>query len=44
MSPKQLECDGNIMLNDVPHVIATSQFKTYKKYVDKNACPEIDEK
>ena len=40
---KRMVCDGKITLKQAQQAIATNWIAAYKKYVDKNGCPEVDE-
>lgn len=41
---KRLVCDGTLTLAEAQKEIATNWIPAYAKYVDKDGCPEIDEK
>ena len=40
---KRMVCNGRMTLEGAQQAIATNWIATYKKYVDKNGCPDIDE-
>lgn len=40
---KRMVCDGTMTLKDAQHLIATNWIAAYKKYVDKQGCPNVDE-
>ena len=40
---KRMVCDGKITLKQSQVAIATNWIPAYKKYVDKNGCPDVDE-
>ena len=40
---KRMVCDGKMTLKEAQKAIATNWIAAYKKYVDKNGCPEVDE-
>jgi hypothetical protein len=40
---KRLVCDGKLILKEAQHAIATNWIGAFKKCVDKEGCPEVDE-
>ena len=40
---KRMVCDSKLTLEQAQQAIAKNWIAAYKKYVDKNGCPEIDE-
>jgi hypothetical protein len=40
---KRMVCDGQLTLAEAQKAIATNWIAGYKKYVDKDGCPELDE-
>ncbi len=40
---KRMVCDGKIILAEAQKAIATNWIAAYKKYVDKDGCPDLDE-
>lgn len=41
---KRMVCEGKLTLAQAQKEIATNWIAAYKKYIDKEGCPDIDEK
>jgi hypothetical protein len=41
---KRMVCDGKMTLAEAQKAIATNWIAAYRKYIDKDGCPDLDEK